>query len=494
MDQQPPRRPDIDASADEVEVPERILGIADHHATREPPPLEDELAVTARMAVVEDGRIAPLPLHEGAGREDRQSGDFQVGGEPHAGESGLLAGEPPRQHLRLRMGRLDETVGDAAMFRAFADRMEAGQARRELIVDDHAASDREAGGPREIRIWPHADGGNDEIGRDRSAVSESKPDRVTLPRDRHGLAVEQNLYALARQSLRHEDSCPRVELPLHQAIHDMHERDIRPAPRQPIGGLDAEQPAADDGDPPSLGRGLVHRCHVWPVPEGDHARLVHALNRKPDRMGARSENAAIEGDPLAPGERCRASLRIERDHGISGDEPDAVLLVPAARPQEDILSRRIARQQRRQQHPVVGRTRFRAHDRDGKASRIERQETFEETHARHAVADDEQPLALSPSIHGSGRDRRRLVARVEELQHGRAAARVCRIIDEVEPTARSRKLDVENLADRGGRSVRHHHDPVGEQHGLVHIMRDHDRRVAEPGMDLHDGILKMRPR
>ncbi len=50
---------------------------------------------------------------------------------------------------------------------------------------------------------------------------------------------------------------------------------------------------------------------------------------------------------------------------------------------------------------------------------------------------------------------------------------------------------IKHLADLGGRTVGHHHDAVGEQHGLVDVMGDHDHRVAEPAVDLHHRILQM---
>ena len=42
-------------------------------------------------------------------------------------------------------------------------------------------------------------------------------------------------------------------------------------------------------------------------------------------------------------------------------------------------------------------------------------------------------------------------------------------------------------------TIGHHDDAVGEQHGFVDIVRDHDRGIAEPAVDLHDAFLQMRP-
>ena len=74
--------------------------------------------------------------------------------------------EMPRQHARLLIGRLDQAVADAAMLGAFAEREDIGRAGLQLVVDDDAAVDRDAGvlGQRDIR--PDAGGEDHRIGLD----------------------------------------------------------------------------------------------------------------------------------------------------------------------------------------------------------------------------------------------------------------------------------------------------------------------------------------
>jgi len=51
-----------------------------------------------------------------------------------------------------------------------------------------------------------------------------------------------------------------------------------------------------------------------------------------------------------------------------------------------------------------------------------------------------------------------------------------------------------DLADLRRRPVGHHHDAIGQQHRLVHVVRDHQHGVAELRVDLHDLLLQVRAR
>ena len=89
------------------------------------------------------------------------------------------------------------------------------------------------------------------------------------------------------------------------------------------------------------------------------------------------------------------------------------------------------------------------------------------------------------------RARRHAMPGVEEFQHGRAAAGVLGVGRELEPAARPRQGDLQDLADGGRRPVGHHHHAIRQQHRLVDVVGDHHHRVAEPRMDLHDAVLQM---
>ncbi|MCY1440141.1 hypothetical protein D9M71_564030 [compost metagenome] len=68
---------------------------------------------------------------------------------------------------------------------------------------------------------------------------------------------------------------------------------------------------------------------------------------------------------------------------------------------------------------------------------------------------------------------------------------VARVVGQRHALARARQVDLEDVADGGRGAVAHHHDAVGEQHGLVDVVGDHDHRVAEVGVDLHQRVLQV---
>ncbi len=212
----------------------------------------------------------------------------------------------------------------------------------------------------------------------------------------------------------------------------------------------AEQPAADDGDPPSSPRPRPSLSR-WPVRKAMTPGL--SMPSTASRIGwePARENAAIEGVRIAARERCRASPASTEPRDLRRRAGRRSALTRGAA-SGDILIRRIARKQRRQQHPVVGRTRsapttVTAKPPDRAFRRRSRKRTL-----RHAVADDEQPsraVSFHPwaqaAIAGA-------LWRAERNSSTAARQRVYgRIIDEVEPATRPSKLHVENLADRGGR-------------------------------------------
>ena len=82
---------------------------------------------------------------------------------------------------------------------------------------------------------------------------------------------------------------------------------------------------------------------------------------------------------------------------------------------------------------------------------------------------------------------------VKEFEHPLPALQVSCIGGKLEPVARPRQRHVEDLADSRGWPIGHHHDPVGEKNGLVHVMGNHHDRVAELLVQGHDRILQMRP-
>src|SRR6516165_12733670 len=76
----------------------------------------------------------------------------------------------------------------------------------------------------------------------------------------------------------------RIELALHQPVHEMEDGDVGARLGESIGGFETEEPAADDDD--ARTRRFRDGVDVVDVAEGEHARQVHSGDGELDRLGA----------------------------------------------------------------------------------------------------------------------------------------------------------------------------------------------------------------
>ena len=67
------------------------------------------------------------------------------------------------------------------------------------------------------------------------------------------------------------------------------------------------------------------------------------------------------------------------------------------------------------------------------------------------------------------------------------------VLHHLQALARPGQGHLENLADTGLRAVGEHHDPIGEQQGLIHIVGDHHRGDTSLLADLHQLLLEIAP-
>ena len=128
--------------------------------------------------------------------------------------------------MRLLIGGLDQSVADAAMLGAFADREHAGTAGRQVIVDDDAAIYGEAGAAASS-VFGRMPTATTTISVGSRGPSLSSTASTRLRREwRLSAASSRTSMPLAsRRRLEHRGSAG-VELTLHQAVHEMHERDL----------------------------------------------------------------------------------------------------------------------------------------------------------------------------------------------------------------------------------------------------------------------------
>ena len=302
--------------------------------------------------------------------------------------------EVVREHLRLLEQRRDEAVAGAAVLHAFAEGVDARVVRLHRVAHEHAALARDAARLRERDVRPDADGHHDEVRRQLAAVREAHALHAAVADDRGGLRRHQELEAALLERALQQSAGGAVELPLHQRRHEVHDRDVHAALLQAVRGLEAEQAAADHDRVPVLARRRDHLVDVGDVAVGHDAGQLLARQRQHDGVRAGREDHAVVRH-LDAGLRDHAPARAVDLHDfVAGDQRDAVLVVPLARVEHDVVDGLLRREHRRQQDAVVVAVRLRAEHRDVVHVRREREQLLDGAHARHAVA-DEHELALS---------------------------------------------------------------------------------------------------
>src|SRR3712207_8762551 len=88
---------------------------------------------------------------------DVDAGDLELGRRPAAVVlgAGVGAGEDVGEHAGVLPGRLHQAVDRAAVLGALADGVDVGVLGAQLVVDDDAAVDLQAGADGDVRVGPH---------------------------------------------------------------------------------------------------------------------------------------------------------------------------------------------------------------------------------------------------------------------------------------------------------------------------------------------------
>ena len=276
------------------------------------------------------------------------------------------------------------------MLGAFAKREDAVDIGREAIVDEHAAVRRDAGPARQINVWPDADGEDDGVGLDPGPILELDGFNDAVAMDLPGAGVEQHAHAFLLDEASQQRAARRVELTLHESVHDVGERDARAAPREPISRLEPQQPAADDQHVFWLVAETRQFFDVGGVAEGVHAAELDAGDRRQQRARAGGDDQFFVSDVLAVGQHDGSAGGIEGARRASVAQGDAMVAPPGGRFQADVGRAHLAGEHRRQQHAVIGKARLLADDGD----RVPSSASFASSSTRRAAA---MPLPMITS-------------------------------------------------------------------------------------------------
>ena len=189
----------------------------------------------------------------------------------------------PRQYPRLLVSRLDQAVTNTAMFGAFAEREDIRCAGLQGIVDDDAAIDGNAGLFRQCNIRPDARRENHRVGIDPASVRQFDAVDARLTMEPRGIGIQQNPDALKLDQGFQQFRGWRIELALHQAVHQMDQRHRGAGFSETVSRLQPQQSAADHDDALPLGGEGQQQVDVPAVAKGVHAGEIGAGHAEPQR-------------------------------------------------------------------------------------------------------------------------------------------------------------------------------------------------------------------
>ncbi len=174
----------------------------------------------------------------------------------------------------------------------------------------------------------------------------------------------------------------------------MHHADVHAAQHQAIGGLQAEQAAADDHGFFVFGGRVNHGVGVGDVAVGDHALQVLARHGEDEGVGTGAHQQAVVfflGDAAVGIHGAHDAFdAVHLDHLFAGMQRDVVVGVPVPAVQDDLVERLLAGQYRRQQDAVVVGMRLGAENRDVVKIGGDLEQLLERAYTCHAVADHDQ--------------------------------------------------------------------------------------------------------
>ena len=173
----------------------------------------------------------------------------------------------------------------------------------------------------------------------------------------------------------------------------MQKRDADTRFGQAVGRLETEQAATDDHRRATSRDAAQHALDIVHGAKRDDARKVHARVRQADRVrsGGDDELGIGEVDPILEGQcLCRAVNRGDR---LPEDVGDAIAAPPGARLQLEVVGDDFVGKQRRQQHAIVGASRFGPDEDDGVAAEGAGAQLLGELGAGHALADNDERFA-----------------------------------------------------------------------------------------------------
>jgi hypothetical protein len=187
--------------------------------------------------------------------------------------------------------------------------------------------DPEAGIAGELVAGPDACGEHDQVGVDGVGVLQGQPGDARVPQDPLGQGPGVHGQAEGPDVAGQGGAAGLVDLHGHQPRGQLDHVGLQAELAQRVGGLEAEQPAADDHAGPRRGGRVADGLEVLDGPVHEAARQVVARHRRDERRGAGGQHQLVVRQHLPVVDQHRPRLRVEPRHPPPEEEPDPRVVV-----------------------------------------------------------------------------------------------------------------------------------------------------------------------
>ena len=198
------------------------------------------------------------------------------------------------------------------------------------------------------------------------------------------LAFEENLDSPALDQGFQQFRGRRIELALHQPVHQMNQRHRCACLGKTMGRLQSEQSAADHDDTLLAGSQRQQPIDIAAVAKGVDACQVGARQIQPQRGRTGGKHQPGEHDTFFIGDLEFAAANVDLGGHTAVFQGDAARAPPIGGLELDVVRLRLARQHRRQQHAIIGEPRLVADDRNGVPAERDFCQFIDETGSGHA--------------------------------------------------------------------------------------------------------------
>ena len=180
------------------------------------------------------------------------------------------------------------------MFHAFSDRENIWIRSLQVVVHNDAAVDLQARLAPELHIGANSGSNNHKICLHAAAILECHPLGFSIPKNRRGIALHKHFYAEAFHFRFEVAAADKIELALHQCVHQVDNRYIAALHLQPASRFEPQQTSADHHCFFAWRRAIQQSARVVQIAKNEHTLFFHSVHRRDQRRASRSDQQFVE--------------------------------------------------------------------------------------------------------------------------------------------------------------------------------------------------------